>query len=48
MNISCDIYCNATAVLKKTQYANKVKTATPRNMIKGVNTVMQNASNVAC
>ena len=48
MNISCDIYCNATTVLKKTQYANKIKTTTPRNMIKSVNTVMQNASNVAC
>ena len=50
-DVPYDMYYNATAVLKilsKTLYTNKVKTTNPMYMLKGVNTLIQKASNVAC
>ena len=50
-DVPYNMYYNATAVLKilsKTLYTNKVKTTNPTYMLKGVNTLIQKASNVAC
>ena len=45
-DVPYDMYCNATAVLKINSF--KVKTTILRYMLKSANTLMQNASNVAC